>query len=252
MRYIIFSRVSTGKQKNKDGETVKQTTENQILECTQYIQENMKEGDELIKFDEAGVSTRKSLADRPVLQAMLKSLRKGDTLVIYKLNRLARAGNELVNIWHDLNKRGVILVSLYEKQVDEMMIHAYAMVGQAERRNIREATISGLRRKQAKMEKVGHPWYGYKVDPDKLQLHQSDCHSYKKPYLLIPDSNEQAQVELMIQCREQGMSYQEIANTLLSKGYLNRKGKPVIKTTVHKVLTRLGKNNPTLSSAICS
>lgn len=239
MRYVIFSRVSTGKKKTEDGETVKQTTENQIIECLRYVKENMKEGDELIQYDEEGMSTRKEIDQRPILKAMLENIKKGDTLVIYKLNRLARAGNELVSIWHDLKKRGVILVSLYEKQVDEMMIHAYAMVGQAERKNIREATISGLRRKQSKMEKVGTCWYGYKTDPTKLQTYQTDCHSYKKPYLLIPNEDEQKQVNLMCELYDQGFSYGKIVDELYSRGFRNRKGNRIHKSTVFRVVQRL-------------
>lgn len=244
MRYIIFSRVSTGKKKGANGETVKQTTENQILECTEYVRQNFKEGDELVKFDEEGMSTRKEIDQRPILKAMLASLRRGDTLVIYKLNRLARAGNELVSIWHDLKKRGVNLVSLYEKQVDEMMIHAYAMVGQAERKNIREATISGLKRKQSKMEKVGACWYGYTTDPKKLQTHQTDCHSHGKPYLLIPKEDELKQVNLMVEKHREGLSYGEIASELETRGFRNRKGNPVHKSTVFRVLKRLGRQHP--------
>ncbi len=239
MRYIIFSRVSTGKKKTGEGLTVKQTTENQIIECMEYVKEHMKEGDELIKFDEEGVSTRKTMEDRPILKAMLESLKKGDTLVIYKLNRLARAGNELVSIWHDLSKRGINLVSLYEKQIDEMIIHAYAMVGQAERKNIREATKSGLRRKQLKMEKVGACWYGYTTDPTKIQIHQTDCHSYNKPYLLIPEDQEAKQVALMVEFHEEGLTYGQIAHELESRGFRNRKGNPVHKMTVYRVLQRL-------------
>jgi DNA invertase Pin-like site-specific DNA recombinase len=244
MRYVIFSRVSTGKKKTAEGETVKQTTENQIVECMQYVKDNMKEGDEIIQFDEEGMSTRKSIEERPVLKAMLASLKRGDTLVIYKLNRLARAGDELVMIWHDLQRRGINLVSLYEKQIDEMIIHAYAMVGQAERKNIREATKSGLRRKQLKMEKVGACWYGYTTDPTKLQTYQSDCHSHGKPYLLIPEESEHEQVNLMVEWHSQGLTYGQIASELETKGFRNRKGNPVHKMTVYRVLQRLKTQNP--------
>jgi len=237
--------VSTGKKKTGEEITVKQTTENQIIECMEYVKQHMKEGDELIQFDEEGMSTRKAMDERPILKAMLASLKRNDTLVIYKLNRLARAGNELVSIWHDLQKRGVNLVSLYEKQVDEMMIHAYAMVGQAERKNIREATKSGLRRKQLKMEKVGACWYGYTTDPTKIQIYQSDCHSYQKPYLLVPEKTEAKQVELMVEFHQEGLTYGEIALELESRGFRNRKGNPVHKMTVYRVLQRLKTQHPT-------
>ena len=45
--------------------------------------------------------------DRPGLDACLKSLRKGDTLVAWKLDRIGRDLRHLVNLVHDLTKRGV-------------------------------------------------------------------------------------------------------------------------------------------------
>lgn len=233
MRYIIFTRVSTGKQR----------TENQIHECLTYVREKMGPKDEMIQFDERNVSTRKSVSERPVLRATIDYLKKGDTLVVYKLNRLARAGNELVWLWHDLTKKGVNLVSLYEKQVDEMMIHAYAMVGQAERRNIRESTKSALNRKKSKMEKVGRCLYGYTTDPEKLQKHNPDVPSFGKPYILIPEENENAQVDLMLKLFQEGLNYAEITHALASRGFLNRKGNPVHKMTVYRVLKRINRQN---------
>jgi Resolvase, N terminal domain len=45
--------------------------------------------------------------DRPGLAACLKSLRDGDTLVVWKLDRLGRDLHHLVNTVHDLTARGV-------------------------------------------------------------------------------------------------------------------------------------------------
>jgi DNA invertase Pin-like site-specific DNA recombinase len=45
--------------------------------------------------------------DRPGLDACLKSLRKGDTLVAWKLDRIGRDLRHLVNLVHDLTTRGV-------------------------------------------------------------------------------------------------------------------------------------------------
>ena len=44
---------------------------------------------------------------RPGLEATLKALRTGDTLVVWKLDRLGRKLSHLVNAVHDLTKRGV-------------------------------------------------------------------------------------------------------------------------------------------------
>lgn len=231
MRYIIFTRVSTGKQ----------TTESQIMECRNYVNSVKKDDDELFEFDEPATSTRLSIEERPILKSTLEFLKKGDTLVVYKLNRLARAGDELVTIYTNLMKKGVRLCSLYEKQIDEMMIHAYAMVGQAERRNIRESTISGLNRKKAKMERVGTTWYGYRLDETQLSPYV-DAKSKGKPYKLIPDEREQETLSVMINLYQQGESYQKIADNLTEKGYMNRKGNPFNKMTIYRILLRLEKS----------
>src|SRR5690625_4546547 len=45
--------------------------------------------------------------DRPQLAACLKALRSGDTLIVWKLDRLGRDLRHLVNVVHDLTDRGV-------------------------------------------------------------------------------------------------------------------------------------------------
>jgi DNA invertase Pin-like site-specific DNA recombinase len=45
--------------------------------------------------------------DRPGLEACLKALREGDTLIVWKLDRLGRNLRHLVNTIHDLMERGI-------------------------------------------------------------------------------------------------------------------------------------------------
>lgn len=232
MRYVIFSRVSTKLQ----------TVENQIRECIDYVNSNKQADDEIIRFDEPETSSRIPMEERTKLQEMLNFVKKGDVLVIYKLDRLARDGEELVYIYRSkLIKKGIKVVSLYEPHIDNANIHIYAFLGETERNNIRIRTISGLKQKQSKMEKVGTCWYGYKTDPTKIQTHRTDCHSYGKPYLLIPEETEQEQVRVMQELFAQGYSYGQIVSELESKGFRNRKGNPVHKSTVYRVLQRLQK-----------
>lgn len=230
MRYVVFSRVSTKKQ----------TVENQIRECLDYVEKNKQPEDEVIRFDEPETSSRIPMDEREKLQEMLTFTKPGDTLVIYKLDRLARDGEELVYIYRSkLIKKKIKVVSLYEPHIDNANIHIYAFLGETERNNIRLRTISGLKSKQARMEKVGTTWYGYKTDETKLQLHKPDCHSYEKPYLLIPNEDEQQQVSLMWEMYQQGLSYGQIVSELETKGFRNRKGNPVHKSTVYRVLQRV-------------
>ena len=52
--------------------------------------------------------------ERPELVACLRAMRRGDTLVVWKLDRLARSLKDLVEIIHDLNQRGVGFRSVTE------------------------------------------------------------------------------------------------------------------------------------------
>ena len=53
------------------------------------------------------ISTRKATADRPGLVAALDYLRPGDTLVVWKLDRLGRSVKEVLTIADDLHGRGI-------------------------------------------------------------------------------------------------------------------------------------------------
>ena len=52
-------------------------------------------------------STRKAATERPGLTAALDYLRRGDTLVVWKLDRLGRSVKEVLTIADDLHARGV-------------------------------------------------------------------------------------------------------------------------------------------------
>jgi putative DNA-invertase from lambdoid prophage Rac len=229
MSYRIFTRVSTKLQ----------TVENQIQECVRHIDKNKQPDDVVIQINEPETSSRIPMEERVKLQEMLQETKKGDHLVIYKLDRLAREGSELVYIYKSLIKKGVTITSIYEPHIDNANIHIYAFLGETERNNIRIRTISGLKRKQANGEKVGTAWYGYKTDETKIQKHQPDCHSYGKPYLLVEDESEAKQVKLMVEWHKKGLSYGDIASKLADMGFTNRKGNPPEKSTVFRVLKRL-------------
>lgn len=210
----------------------------QILECMNYINSLKKDGDSVHQFDEKVTTTRLEMQERPVLQSMLEFLKKGDTLVIYKLSRLAR-GHELSMLHHQIIKKGVDIVSLYEKEVTAEMIHAYALVAAFERKNIQQNTISGLNKKKSKREKVGACIYGYTTDPDKLQNHKEDCHSYGKPYLLIPEPSEQACLKRIAELRRQHRGYEAVAQVLEQEGFRTRKGNPFVKSGICRLAKRL-------------
>ena len=87
--------------------------------------------------------------ERPQLQAALDYMRKGDTLVVWKLDRLARSLNQLIETVEDLHERKMGFLSLTES-IDTttsggmLIFHIFASLAQFERSIIRERTSSGL------------------------------------------------------------------------------------------------------------
>jgi DNA invertase Pin-like site-specific DNA recombinase len=99
--------------------------------------------------------------DRPGLGACLKALRKGDTLIVWKLDRLGRDLKHLIAVVEDLNKRGVGLKVLQGAPVDtttsngKLMFQIFAALAEFERSLIRERTIAGLEAARARGRKGG-------------------------------------------------------------------------------------------------
>ena len=90
--------------------------------------------------------------DRPGLDSCLRALRKGDMLVVWKLDRLGRNLAHLVNTVQDLSARGVGLRVLAGQgaQIDtttaagRLVFGIFAALAEFERELIRERTLAGL------------------------------------------------------------------------------------------------------------
>ena len=101
-------------------------------------------------------------AQRSVLQEALNYLREGDTLVIWKLDRLGRTLRELVELVNTLSERNIGLTSLNDP-VDtttsqgKFVFSIFAALAEFERNLIRERTKSGLEAARARGRKGGRP-----------------------------------------------------------------------------------------------
>jgi Resolvase, N terminal domain len=88
-------------------------------------------------------------ADRPTLEQLLDQLRPGDTLVVWKLDRLGRSLRHLVDTVTGLADRGIGFRSLQEA-IDtttpggKLVFHIFAALAEFERDLIRERTAAGL------------------------------------------------------------------------------------------------------------
>lgn len=86
---------------------------------------------------------------RPELEQCRKALRAGDTLVVWRLDRLGRSLSDLVQIVADLERQGVSFESLTEKietggAAGKLVFHVFAALAEFERGLIRERTQAGL------------------------------------------------------------------------------------------------------------
>lgn len=86
---------------------------------------------------------------RPELEQCRKALRVGDTLVVWRLDRLGRNLPDLVQIVTELELRGIGFESLTEKietgsAAGKLVFHVFAALAEFERGLIRERTHAGL------------------------------------------------------------------------------------------------------------
>ena len=117
--------------------------------------------------------------ERPELTTCLRSMRKGDTLVVWKLDRLARSLKDLVEIVHDLNQRGVGFRSLTEaidthSSGGRLVFHLFGALAEFEHSLIRERTMAGLVAARARGRKGGRKPVMSKADTRKAAAMLSD------------------------------------------------------------------------------
>ena len=112
---------------------------------------------------------------RPELERLLGEVRKGDVLVVTRLDRLARSTAELLSIAERLRAQGAGLQSLDEPWADTispsglMVLTVFAGIAEFERALIRQRTEDGLRDARKRGVLFGRP---KKMRPDQLELAQ--------------------------------------------------------------------------------
>lgn len=103
-----------------------------------------------------------ALTARPGLDQALAELDDGDTLVVWRLDRLGRSLPHLVATIDNLTKRGVNLRSLHEAidtttPTGRLMVHLIASLAEFERELTIERTIAGLEAAKARGVNLGRP-----------------------------------------------------------------------------------------------
>jgi DNA invertase Pin-like site-specific DNA recombinase len=124
-------------------------------------------------------------SDRPGLIQALEHCRKGDTLVIWRLDRLGRSMRNLLELADILNQRGIGLKSLHEA-IDtstangKMQFQLFGMLAEFERNLLIERTHAGLAAARARGRNGGRPkLLDSKKQELAFELYEGKKHSIK-------------------------------------------------------------------------
>ncbi|GGF28225.1 recombinase family protein [Hymenobacter cavernae] len=103
-----------------------------------------------------------SVKERPVLRQLLDQVRPGDTVVVWKLDRLGRSLKDLVTLVTGFQEQGVNFVSLQDHldtttAQGRLMFNLFASLAEFERDLIRERTNAGLTAARARGRQGGRP-----------------------------------------------------------------------------------------------
>src|SRR5712691_435706 len=118
----------------------------------------------------AGVSAKNVFTDkitgtkeeRPGLEQALSHLREGDTLVVWRLDRLGRSLKHLIETVSKLQQQGVAFKSITENidtstVTGQLVFHIFGALAEFERNLIKERTMAGLEAARARGRKGGRP-----------------------------------------------------------------------------------------------
>ncbi len=127
-RLVGYARVSTDKQ--------------DVALQREALQQHGCERERIFVDTASGARTQ-----RPGLDACLESLRKGDVLLVWRLDRLGRSMPHLVNLVTELRERGIGFRSICDGMIDtttasgELVFNIFSALAQFERRLIQERRV---------------------------------------------------------------------------------------------------------------
>jgi DNA invertase Pin-like site-specific DNA recombinase len=159
------------------------------------------------------------LEARPGLAALLKDLRRGDTLVVWKLDRLGRDLRHLVNTVHDLTQRGIGFKVLmgHGASIDtttpagKLVFGIFAALAEFERALISERTMAGLASARARGRRGGAP---FKMTAAKVRLAMA--------------AMGQPETKVSALCRELGITRQTLYRHVGPDGALRPDGRKLL------------------------
>jgi DNA invertase Pin-like site-specific DNA recombinase len=113
-----------------------------------------------------------SISERPGLKEILTQLRKGDTLIVWRLDRLGRTLRDLIQLVNKLEEDGINFKSI-EESIDttsatgQLIFHIFAALSEFERNLLRERTKAGMESARTRGRQGGRP---KKLSKEKWQM----------------------------------------------------------------------------------
>lgn len=192
-------------------------------------------------YEEAGISGGKGIVDgehgvaldassRPQLVACIAHLRKNESLLVAKRDRLGRDRLLLLLIERSVRARGARLVSAAGEgtqgtDASSVMLAAMVdMMSEHERTIIRQRTRDALAAKAAKGERIGGVPYGYQACEGMLRVCDAEARTLDHIRCLV---------------REGQTSLRAICRALDAGGIVSRSGRPWHPQTVARIVARL-------------
>ena len=227
MRVIAYLRVSSIKQvqSGRDGISA------QRYACEEYAKKNNLVIDRF--FEDIGLSGALKIHRRPGLVGALNDLKKGDTLLVYKTDRLARTKEILYAIKEDVEKKKCRFISCLGEGTESKgkydftarMSEETAEFALSMERLLAEIrTKNKMDEKKSKNERVGHIPFGMKLSDDGVHLEQ--------------DPKEQEIMMYMQQLRRDGYSITKASAYLNERKLFNRGGIPWGRSSFFRISSR--------------
>lgn len=187
-------------------------------------------------YADAGLSGSLRIEDRPGLADALQALRRGDTLLVAKRDRLARDSFLAVLIERQAAKKGARIVSAAGEGTDSdepgaiFTRRILDAVSELERAITAARTRAALRAKRARGERAGGEPYGYRVGEDGKTLHDH--------------GPEQLVLRRILDRRAAGYPLRAIARELNDLGHRTRRGSAWRWEYVRSALQTVQRNLP--------
>ncbi len=232
MRYLIYLRVSTKDQDNRSQEDA----------CMNYLRaKHGNDSYEYLIFSDK-MSSKKGVYDRKGSKELIRTMKRGDTILAWRLDRLSRIKKDSNDLVSEIQSKGITLVLIDQPNIDnDVVLGVYIGLASEELKTLKRRIGEKFKSKRARGEVIGQVPYGYSLDQNILVPIKVGNELVNKPAILIPNLQEQETVQVMIGLQNEGLSYRNIAKRLIDLGRLNRGGKPFGFANIHRILSRINR-----------